>query len=56
MLWPLLLFTSHAQRRMATVVALCDCPANITGRVFSNLDPIDEWGLNVRRLDGVARV
>jgi hypothetical protein len=49
MLWPLLLFTSHAQRsprrRMATVVALCDCPANITGRVFSSLDLIDEVGL-----------
>ena len=47
MLWPLLLFTSHAQRsprrRMATVVALCDCPADTTGRVFSSLDLIDEW-------------
>jgi citronellol/citronellal dehydrogenase len=41
---------------MATVVALCDCPADITGRVFSSLDLIDEWGLNVRGLDGVARV
>jgi hypothetical protein len=41
---------------MATVVALCAYPADITGRVFSNLDPIDEWGLNVRRLDGVACV
>lgn len=60
MLWPLLLFTSHAQRsprpRMATVVAMCDCPTDITGRVFSSLDLIDEWGLNVRGLDGVARV
>lgn len=44
------------RRRMATVVALCDCPADITGRVFSSLDLIDEWGLNVRGLDGVARV
>jgi citronellol/citronellal dehydrogenase len=55
-----LLLASHAQRslrrRMATVVALCDCPADITGRVFSSLDLIDEWGLNVRGLDGVARV
>jgi NAD(P)-dependent dehydrogenase (short-subunit alcohol dehydrogenase family) len=38
------------------VVALRDCPADITGRVFSSLDLIDEWGLNVRGLDGVARV
>jgi citronellol/citronellal dehydrogenase len=38
------------------VVVLRDCPADITGRVFSSLDLIDEWGLNVRGLDGVARV
>ncbi len=38
------------------VVALCDCPADITGRVFSSLDLIDQWGLNVRGLDGLARV
>jgi citronellol/citronellal dehydrogenase len=37
-------------------VALCACPADITGRVFSSLDLIDEWGLSVRGLDGLARV
>ena len=40
----------------ATLVALYDSPADITGHVFSSLDLIDEWGLNVRGLDGVARV
>jgi citronellol/citronellal dehydrogenase len=38
------------------VVALCDCRADITGRVFSSLDLIDEWGLSVLGLDGLARV
>jgi citronellol/citronellal dehydrogenase len=38
------------------VVALCDCPADITGRVFSSLDLIEEWGVTVRGLDGLARV
>jgi hypothetical protein len=31
---------------MATVVALYDCPADTTSRVFSSLDLIDDWGLN----------
>jgi citronellol/citronellal dehydrogenase len=38
------------------VVALCDCPADVTGRVFFSLDLIDEWGLSVRGLNGLARV
>lgn len=38
------------------VTALCDCPPDITGRVFSSLDLIDEWGLTVRGLDGLARI
>jgi citronellol/citronellal dehydrogenase len=38
------------------VTALCDCPADVTGRVFSSLDLIDEWALSVRGLDGLARV
>ena len=38
------------------VVALCDCPADITGRVFSSLALMDERGLSVRGLDGLARV
>jgi citronellol/citronellal dehydrogenase len=36
-------------------VALCDCPAEITGGVFSSLDLIDEWGLSVCGLNGLAR-
>jgi citronellol/citronellal dehydrogenase len=38
------------------IVALCDCSADITGRIFSSLDLIDEWGLSVRGLDGLTRV
>lgn len=34
------------------VVALCDCPADVTGRSTVSLDLIDEWGLEVRGLDG----
>jgi short-subunit dehydrogenase len=36
------------------VVALCDCPAELTGRVCVSLDLIDELGLVVRDLDGAA--
>jgi NAD(P)-dependent dehydrogenase (short-subunit alcohol dehydrogenase family) len=36
------------------VVALCDCPADLTGRVCVSLDLIDELGLEVRGLDGGA--
>jgi len=35
-------------------VALCDCPADITGRVCVSLDLIDDWKLTVRGLDGGA--
>jgi hypothetical protein len=34
------------------VVALCDCPADLTGRTCVSLDLIDELGLEVRGLDG----
>ena len=34
-------------------VALCDCPADVTGRVTVSLDLIDEWTLAVHGLDGV---
>jgi NAD(P)-dependent dehydrogenase (short-subunit alcohol dehydrogenase family) len=38
------------------VTALCNCPADVTGRVFSSLDLIDEWNLRVHGLDGAAPV
>jgi citronellol/citronellal dehydrogenase len=38
------------------VVALCDCPADVTGRVLESLDLIANWGLSVHGLDGLARV
>ncbi len=34
------------------VVALCDCPADVTGRVTVSLDLISDWRLTVHRLDG----
>jgi NAD(P)-dependent dehydrogenase (short-subunit alcohol dehydrogenase family) len=36
------------------VVCLCDCPPELTGRVCVSLDLIDELGLTVYDLDGVA--
>ena len=38
------------------VVALCDCPAEVTGQVLESLDLIADWGLTVRSLDGLAQV
>jgi NAD(P)-dependent dehydrogenase (short-subunit alcohol dehydrogenase family) len=37
------------------VVALCDCPEHVTGRVAVSLDLIAEWSLAVRNLDGTCR-
>jgi len=37
------------------VVALCDCPEDVTGRIAVSLDLIAEWGLAVRNLDGTLR-
>jgi NAD(P)-dependent dehydrogenase (short-subunit alcohol dehydrogenase family) len=34
------------------VVALCDCPADVTGRSFVSLDLLAEWGIEVKALDG----
>jgi len=34
------------------VVALCDCPTDVTGRVAVSLDLIAEWGLTVHGSDG----
>jgi hypothetical protein len=41
--------TAGQRLLVEAVVALCDCPVDITGRVFCGLDLIDEWGLTVRR-------
>jgi citronellol/citronellal dehydrogenase len=37
-------------------LALCDCPAELTGGVWVSLDLIEELGLTVRDLDGVRPV
>ncbi len=39
------------EQMVEAVVALCDCPAEVTGRSVVSLDLIDEWGLEVRGLD-----
>jgi hypothetical protein len=36
------------------VVALCDCPAELTGRICVSLDLIAELGLTVYDLDGAT--
>lgn len=36
-------------------MALCDCPADVTGRVTVSLDLIADWDLTVHGLDGVPR-
>jgi citronellol/citronellal dehydrogenase len=38
------------------VVAFCDCPEDVTGRVVVSLELIADWGLIVHGLDGLARV
>jgi NAD(P)-dependent dehydrogenase (short-subunit alcohol dehydrogenase family) len=43
------------QEMVEGVVALCDCPADVTGRVTVSLDLIAEWGLAVHELDGTVR-
>jgi NAD(P)-dependent dehydrogenase (short-subunit alcohol dehydrogenase family) len=37
------------------VVALCDCPEDVTGRVTVSLDLIEQGGLTVHNLDGTPR-
>jgi citronellol/citronellal dehydrogenase len=36
------------------VVALCDCPAEVTGQITVSLDLIRDWNLQVHRLDGTV--
>jgi citronellol/citronellal dehydrogenase len=38
------------------VVALCDCPAEVTGQIAESLRLIDEWDLSVHRLSSPAQV
>src|SRR5262249_25002026 len=52
---PAELFESLAEI-VGVVAGLGERPAGITGRVFCSLDLIDEWGLSVHRLDGLAWV
>jgi citronellol/citronellal dehydrogenase len=37
------------------VLALCDCDADVTGRITVSLDLIAQWGLTVHDLDGTPR-
>lgn len=43
------------EEMVEAVVALCDCPPDVTGRVTVSLDLIAEWGLTVHELDGTPR-
>jgi hypothetical protein len=40
------------EEMVEAAVALCDCPADVTGRNTVSLDLIAEWGLTVHGLDG----
>jgi citronellol/citronellal dehydrogenase len=40
------------EEMVEAIVALCDCPADVTGRSFVSLDLLDAWNLEVRGLDG----
>ncbi|MBK6437467.1 MAG: SDR family NAD(P)-dependent oxidoreductase [Candidatus Microthrix sp.] len=42
------------EQMVEAVVALCDCPADVTGASLVSGDLLDEWGIEVRRLDGSA--
>jgi NAD(P)-dependent dehydrogenase (short-subunit alcohol dehydrogenase family) len=43
------------EEMVEAAVALCDCPADVTGRITVSLDLIAEWNLPVRNLDGSER-
>jgi NAD(P)-dependent dehydrogenase (short-subunit alcohol dehydrogenase family) len=40
------------EEMVEAVVALCDCPADVTGRSFVSLDLLADWHLAVHHLDG----
>lgn len=37
------------------IVALCDCPEDVTAASFVSLDLLDDWNLTVHALDGLPR-
>jgi NAD(P)-dependent dehydrogenase (short-subunit alcohol dehydrogenase family) len=43
------------EEMVEAVVALCDCPAEVTGGTFVSLDLIAAWSLTVHALDGTTR-
>jgi citronellol/citronellal dehydrogenase len=43
------------EEMVEAVMALCDCPEDVTGRVTVSLDLIADWRLAVRDLDGTLR-
>ncbi len=43
------------EEMVEAAVALCDCPADVTGRTTVSLDLIKEWQLEVHNLDGTRR-
>jgi NAD(P)-dependent dehydrogenase (short-subunit alcohol dehydrogenase family) len=43
------------EEMVEAVVALCDCPPDVTGQVLVSLDLIARWGLTVHELDGSVR-
>lgn len=42
------------EQMVEAVVALCDCPADVTGASMVSLDLLAEWDIEVRSLDGTA--
>jgi len=43
------------EEMVEAVVALCDCPEDVTGRITVSLDLIADWGLTVHGLDAEPR-
>ena len=43
------------EKMVEAVVALCDCPPDVTGQTMVSLDLIAAWGLSVHALDGTPR-
>jgi citronellol/citronellal dehydrogenase len=43
------------EEMVEAVVALCDCPEDVTGRVTVSLDLLAEWQLTAKSLDGTPR-
>ena len=40
------------EEMVEAIVALCDCPVEVTGGAFVSLDLLAAWGLDVHGLDG----